>query len=115
MSHYPPDEDNYMRNDSNYCLQQAEAIGEYTHTVTKELLQGGPIRNLRSVQNIVRMAKKYSRHCLEGRPNYSVSPRSGKLIKGVQIDVCQQRTDDSSLRTTLFRLLQYSFHHASTF
>lgn len=65
MSHYPPDEDNYMRNDSNYCLQQAEAIGEYTHTVTKELLQGGPIRNLRSAQNIVRMAKKYSRHRLE--------------------------------------------------
>jgi len=65
MNHYPPDEDNYMRNDSNYCLRQAEAIGEYTLTVTKELLHGGPIRNLRAAQNIIRMVKKYSQRRLE--------------------------------------------------
>ena len=56
-----PDEDNYMRNDTNYCLQQAGIIGKNTLAVTKELLYGGPIRNLRSAQNIIRMVKKYSR------------------------------------------------------
>lgn len=65
MKHYPPDEDNYMKNDSNYCLQMAQAIGDYTFTVTKELLQGGPIRNLRSAQNIIRMVKKYTRARVE--------------------------------------------------
>ncbi len=60
MNHYPPDEDNYMRNDTNYCLQQAGIIGKNTLAVTKKLLYGGPIRNLRSAQNIIRMVKKYS-------------------------------------------------------
>jgi len=65
INHYPPDENNYMKNDSNYCLKQAEVVGEYTYRVTKELLQGGPIRNLRGAQNIIRLAKKYTRDRLE--------------------------------------------------
>jgi transposase len=60
MDHYPPDENNYMKNDTQYCLQKANAIGEYTFAVVKELLHGGPIRNLRSAQNIIRMVKKYT-------------------------------------------------------
>lgn len=65
MNHYPPNEDNYMKNDTNYCLQQAENIGENTLAITKELLHGGPIRNLRSAQNIIRMVKKYSHQRVE--------------------------------------------------
>lgn len=60
MNHYPENEDNYMKNDTNYCLKQAQIIGKNTYTVIKELLYGGPIRNLRCAQNIIRMVKKYS-------------------------------------------------------
>ena len=37
MNHYPPDEDNYMKNDTDYCLRRARAIGESTYAVAKEL------------------------------------------------------------------------------
>jgi len=60
MDHYPPDEDNYMKNDTSYCLRQSQSIGNHTHAVVQELLEGGPVRNLRSAQNIIRMVKKYS-------------------------------------------------------
>ena len=59
MKHYPPDENNYLKNDTEYCLRQANLIGENTHKVVKALLQGGPIRNLRGSQNIVRLVKRF--------------------------------------------------------
>jgi len=90
MNHYPPNEDNYMKNDTNYCLQQAGIIGENTLAVTKELLHGGPIRNLRSAQNIIRMVKKYSHHRVENAckravffGNYSYSSIKSILEKEI--------------------------------
>lgn len=65
MAHYPPNENSYMKFDTEHCLQQAQAVGENAHRVVKELLHGGPIRNLRGAQNIVRMVKKYSRERVE--------------------------------------------------
>lgn len=65
MKHYPPDENNYLKNDTQYCLQKAASIGESTHQVVTELLQGGPIRNLRGAQNIVRLVAKYPRERVE--------------------------------------------------
>lgn len=65
MNHYPPNENNYLKNDTEYCLRQASVIGENTHKVIKELLQGGPIRNLRGAQNIVRLVSKYSHDRVE--------------------------------------------------
>ena len=65
MEHYPPDEFNYMKYDSNYCMDKALEIGENTLQVVDELLNGGVIRNLRSAQNIIRMSKKYGRERLE--------------------------------------------------
>ncbi len=91
MAHYPPDEDNYMRNDTNYCLEKAKDIGEYTFEVTKELLHGGPIRNLRSAQNIIRLVKKYSHARVEAACKRAVfysnySYRSIKRILEKEID-----------------------------
>jgi transposase len=65
MEHYPPDEFNYMRYDSDYCMDKALEIGENTLQVLDELLHGGVIRNLRSAQNIIRMTKKYGKTRLE--------------------------------------------------
>jgi transposase len=65
MVHYPPDEDNYLRNDTSYCLKTAQGIGESTHRIVKELLEGGVIRNLRGTQNILRLSKKYGCERLE--------------------------------------------------
>jgi len=91
MKHYPPDENNYLRNDSNYCLRQAQSIGESTHTVVKHLLQGGPIRNLRGAQNIVRLSKKYTPKRVEAACQRAVlfgnyGYRSIKSILDKQID-----------------------------
>lgn len=65
MEHYPPDEFNYMKYDSHYCMDKALEIGENTLLVVDELLHGGVIRNLRSAQNIIRMKKKYGKTRLE--------------------------------------------------
>jgi transposase len=65
IEHYPPNEFNYMRHDSAYCMDKAQEIGENTLLVVNELLNGGVIRNLRSAQNIIRMQKKYGRKRLE--------------------------------------------------
>lgn len=65
MDHYPPNENNYLKNDTEYCLRQAGLIGKNTHKVVKELLQGGPIRNPRGSQNIVRLAARYPRARIE--------------------------------------------------
>lgn len=65
MEHYPPDEFNYMKYDSHYCMDKALEIGENTLSVVDELLHGGVIRNLRSAQNIIRMQKKYGKARLE--------------------------------------------------
>jgi transposase len=65
MEHYPPDEFNYMKYDSHYCMDKALEIGENTLQVVDELLNKGVIRNLRSAQNIIRMHKKYGKIRLE--------------------------------------------------
>jgi transposase len=65
MEHYPPNEYNYMKMDSNYCMENARKIGPSTLKVVDELLNNGVIRNLRSAQNIIRMQKKYGKARLE--------------------------------------------------
>ena len=63
--HYPPNEYNYLKYDSNYCLSKAKEIGRSTFTVINNLLNKEVIRNLRSAQNIIRMQKKYGKYRLE--------------------------------------------------
>jgi len=65
MEHYPPDEYNYMKMDSQFCMENALNIGHNTLKVIDELLHNGAIRNLRSAQNVIRMGKKYGTVRLE--------------------------------------------------
>ncbi len=63
--HYPPDKNEFMKNDTDYCIAEAEKIGVNTLRIIKQLLLHGPIRNLRSAQNILRQAKKHGTSRLE--------------------------------------------------
>lgn len=64
-NHYPPDKRKFMKWDTDYCLKLAEKTGKNTLIVIQTLLQQGPIRKLRSAQNILRKADKHGAERLE--------------------------------------------------
>ena len=71
--HYPEDKFRYMEWDTDYCIGQAEKIGDATLHIVKRLLKEEPIRNLRAAQNIIRLEKKYGKDRLEPAVRCAVS------------------------------------------
>ena len=71
--HYPADKYGYMRMNNEYCIEQAEVIGKYTLKMINRLLNGGPLRDLRSSQNIIRLKKKYSNDRIEAACKRSIN------------------------------------------
>jgi transposase len=63
--HMPPNKLKYMKHDTDYCLKKAGFIGDNTLTVVKNMLTEEVVRNLRGVQNIIRLEKKYGKTRLE--------------------------------------------------
>jgi len=63
--HYPAEIGKYMEWDTDYCIQEAQKIGNSTHQIVSAILNEEAIRNLRSAQNIIRLRKKYGRERLE--------------------------------------------------
>jgi hypothetical protein len=64
--HYPPEQRAYAETTPQYLLKHAERIGPQTKELVRALLADGhPLRHLRRLQGIMRLAKKYSQEQME--------------------------------------------------
>ncbi len=57
--HQPPAAQAYNMQDPQYCLKQAEKVGEYCHLFIKRLFASRVLDNLRAAQGVVGFAKNY--------------------------------------------------------
>ncbi len=73
LEHYPPDKYGYIRMNGDFCMEEAKKIGTYAYTMIDRLLNEGPLRDLRSVQNIIRLKKKYSIDRIEAACQRSIN------------------------------------------
>ena len=63
--HLPKNQYKYIKEDKDYCLNQAQKIGNNTHIIIRNMLITNPLRNLRGAQNVLRLSKKYGKERLE--------------------------------------------------
>lgn len=66
IEHYPPEHRAYAETTPQYLINQAEKIGPHTKDLVKALLsESHPLRHLRRLLGIVRLAKQYSTEEME--------------------------------------------------
>lgn len=63
--HYPPNAQAYLMATPQWCLQQAEKVGEYCLELIEALFADKVLDKLRSAQGVIRMADKYGHKRLE--------------------------------------------------
>ncbi len=63
--HYPPNAQAYLMATPQWCLQQAEKVGEYCLELVEALFAGKVLDKLRAAQGVVRLADKYGHKRLE--------------------------------------------------
>lgn len=63
--HLPPEAIAYKMQDPQWCLRQAESIGSDCHRLIRHLFADRVLDNLRAVQGIIALAKKYGAARLE--------------------------------------------------
>lgn len=85
--HLPPAAQAYFMADPQYCLEQAEKIGESCLNVVRELFADRVLERLRAVQGILRLASKYGKKRLEKACAYAVEHNlfSYRHIKGILV------------------------------
>jgi transposase len=64
--HLPPEAIAYKMQDPQWCLRQAESIGPDCHRLIQQLFADRVLDNLRAVQGIIALSKKYGTARLEG-------------------------------------------------
>jgi Integrase core domain len=63
--HLPPEALAYKMQDPQWCLRQAEAVGDSCHRLVRELFGHGVLDNLRAAQGLIGLGKKYGSARLE--------------------------------------------------
>ena len=63
--HLPPEALAYKMQDPQWCLKQAQAIGDHCHQLIRDLFADRVLDNLRAAQGIIGLGKKYGSTRLE--------------------------------------------------
>ena len=63
--HLPPEALAYKLQDPQWCLKQAELVGEHCHRLIRRLFSNRVLDNLRAAQGVIRLGKKYGTGRLE--------------------------------------------------
>lgn len=64
-THYPPEAQAYLMADPQWCLEQAEKIGESCHEFIEALFAHRVLDKLRAAQGVIRLGSKYGKTRLE--------------------------------------------------
>jgi hypothetical protein len=95
--HLPPEALAYKMRDPQWCLKQAEAIGPHCHQLVRQLFADRVLDNLRSVQGLISLGKKYGPVRLEAackRALFYDNPRYG-TVKSILTQGLDQIPPDS--------------------
>ncbi len=57
--HLPPEHVAFKMRDPQWCLKQAEQVGEYCHALIERLFANGIVERLRAAQGVMRLRKPY--------------------------------------------------------
>jgi transposase len=63
--HLPPEAQAYMMHDPQWCLAQAQAVGEQCRELVDRLFAHRVLDNLRAAQGVIRLGKRYGKGRLE--------------------------------------------------
>ncbi len=104
--HMPPEALAYKMRDPQWCLRQAQDVGNACHTLIQRLFADKVMENLRSVQGIVRLKDTYGALRLEAACQRALdfdNPRYGTvktiLKKGLDVLPTPEQTFDSLAAT----------------
>jgi len=83
--HLPPEAQAYLMADPQYCLEQAEKIGENCRELVEELFSDRVLDRLRAAQGIIKLSKMYGKKrleaaCIRALGHGTVSYRNVKAI-----------------------------------
>jgi len=91
--HLPPDAQAYLMADPQWCLEQAEKVGECCREVLDELFAHRVLDKLRAAQGILRLGSKYGKRRLEaacGRALEHGAPTYGTVKRILEKGLDQQ-------------------------